>query len=320
MAKKQSYFFNPKTLKIEKGKLSVKEIVIRVSWFVATAVAFSVLVLWLSFYFFSSPKEKIKEQENNALRFELQILNDRMEKMSLVLADLQERDDYIYRAILETDPIPYTVRNPMLLNSQYNQLSEHNLDDLIKMIKEKADQLTVQLATQSLSFDTVSALAKDKEKMMESIPAIRPLKGLKQITSGFGMRYHPILKYLRFHSGVDITTPKGTPVYATGAGTVSSDDGGSGYGICIVIEHGYSYQTLYAHLSKMVVRPGQKVKRGQLIGYTGNTGLSKGPHLHYEVRKNGAFVNPVYYFFIDITSQEYDLILKTSQEVNQSLS
>jgi len=178
----------------------------------------------------------------------------------------------------------------------------------------------VRLAVQSRSQDTVAQLAKQKETMLQSIPAIRPLKNMSSISSGFGMRYHPILKTLRRHTGIDIAAPRGTPVYATADGTVSREDGGSGYGITVIINHGYSYKTLYAHLSKKAVKPGQRVTRGQVIGYVGNTGLSFGSHLHYEVIKSGTPVNPVHFFFNDITPKEYDEILESSKKINQALS
>jgi murein DD-endopeptidase MepM/ murein hydrolase activator NlpD len=156
--------------------------------------------------------------------------------------------------------------------------------------------------------------------MLASIPAIRPIKNMYNVTSGFGMRFHPILKTLRMHAGVDITAPKGTPVYATADGVVTSKQAQAGYGTSLIINHGYSYETLYAHLSKKVVKAGQKVKRGELIGYVGNTGLSVGSHLHYEVWRNGVPVNPVYFFISDITPQEYNTILESSKIMNQALS
>jgi murein DD-endopeptidase MepM/ murein hydrolase activator NlpD len=163
-------------------------------------------------------------------------------------------------------------------------------------------------------------LAENKSDMLAAIPAIRPIKNMYNVTSGFGMRIHPILKIYRKHTGVDITAPRGTPIYATADGVVSREQVSAGYGIHILINHGYSYQTLYGHLSKKVVKPGQKIKRGELIGYVGNTGQSMGPHLHYEVWKNGTPVNPVIYFTSDITPEEYNAILESSKKVNQALS
>jgi murein DD-endopeptidase MepM/ murein hydrolase activator NlpD len=190
----------------------------------------------------------------------------------------------------------------------------------LKNINVKTNKLLIKLNEERKSLDTVLLLAERKSDMIASIPAIRPIKNMYNVTSGFGMRIHPILKTKQPHRGVDITAPKGTPVYATADGVVSRKQTYSGYGLCIVIEHGYTYETLYAHLSKKVAKPGQKVKRGELIGYVGSTGLSVGSHLHYEVLKNGKQVNPVNYFWSDITPEEYNAILESSKIVNQALS
>ena len=240
--------------------------------------------------------------------------------MSEAMADIENRDDNIYRVIFETNPLPVTERYPQLYAHQYVDAGPQDALSLLQGASSKADQLIVRLAAQARSFDTIADIAQRKSDMITAIPAIRPLKNMKTITSGFGPRYHPILKTMRMHTGVDLTAPKGTPVYATADGVVSREKGGSGYGITVIINHGFSYQSLYAHLSKKVVKPGQKVKRGELIGYVGNTGLSFGPHLHYEVIKNGVKVNPVHYFFDDITPEEYDAILESSKIVNQALS
>lgn len=321
MSKKTFYYFNPNTLSFEKEKLTLKDIIKRLLWFFATALSFSVIVLWISFYLIDSPKEKMLQRENNELKAELKKINKKVDIFEFVMKDLQERDDNVYRSIFETDPLPLEQRNPTMLEStKYDRLSHDEAYELLNKIKVKMDKLTVQMASQSRSYDTISLLATKKTEMLASIPAIRPLKNMYSISSGFGRRYHPILKTLRPHTGIDITAPRGTPVYATADGYVSGETGGSGYGIVVIINHGYSYKSVYAHLSKKAVKAGQKVKRGQVIGYVGNTGLSLGPHLHYEIIKNGSYVNPVHYFFNDITPAEYDAILKSSKEVNQALS
>ncbi len=321
MSKKTFYYFNPNTLSFEKEKLTLKDIIKRLLWFFATALSFSVIVLWISFYLIDSPKEKMLQRENNELKAELKKINKKVDIFEFVMKDLQERDDNVYRSIFETDPLPLEQRNPTMLEStKYDRLSHDEAYELLNEIKVKMDKLTVQMASQSRSYDTISILATKKTEMLASIPAIRPLKNMYSISSGFGRRYHPILKTLRPHTGIDITAPRGTPVYATADGYVSGETGGSGYGIVVIINHGYSYKSVYAHLSKKAVKAGQKVKRGQVIGYVGNTGLSLGPHLHYEIIKNGSYVNPVHYFFNDITPAEYDAILKSSKEVNQALS
>ena len=315
------YYFNPETLSFEKHQLSWKDIAKRVAWFLATALSFSVIIIWISFYLIDSPKELMLRRENNELKEELQRLDKRYAQLEEVMYDIQGRDDKIYRTIFETDPIPASQRYPFMQeNKSYMELSDGEVVKLLNDVQHRADKLCVGLATQSRSFDTIADLVGKKNSMLRSIPAIRPLPNMYQISSGFGRRYHPILKVLRPHTGIDIAAAKGTPIYATADGVVSNANPGSGYGITVVINHGYSYQTLYAHLSRKAVKPGEHVTRGQVIGYVGSTGLSSGPHLHYEVIKGGARVNPVHYFFNDITPAEYDAILKSSQKVNQALS
>jgi murein DD-endopeptidase MepM/ murein hydrolase activator NlpD len=288
---------------------------------VATALSFSLIFVWISFYVIDSPKERRLQKENNELKQKLKQVNQQLDVMQIVLNDMQDRDDNIYRSIFEVEPIPIEKRNPFFnKDTKYDQIAEHETDKLLQIISDKTNQMIVQLSLERKSLDTVASLVNRKSEMLNSIPAIRPIKNMYQVTSGFGRRYHPILKTIRMHTGIDITAPKGTPVFATADGIVSADQGGSGYGITIVVNHGFSYQTLYAHLSKRIVKTGQRVKRGQLIGYVGNTGLSMGAHLHYEVLKGGSPVNPVHYFFSDITPQEYDAILESSKKMNQSLS
>lgn len=317
---KTFYHFNTNTLSFEKVKLSVKDIVKRVLWLFASALTFAVIFIWIAFYLIDSPKEKMLQQENEQLKEQLQEMDNQLNLMSEAMADIENRDDNIYRVIFEADPMPVEERYPKLYEQNMAGVGGTDALALLQDVSNKANQLIVRLSAQSHSFDTIAEIAQRKSDMLTSIPAIRPLKGVKTISSGFGGRYHPILKTIRMHTGVDLSAPKGTLVYATADGVVSREKGGSGYGIVVILNHGYSYQTLYAHLSKKVVKPGQKVKRGQLIGYVGNTGLSFGTHLHYEVIKNGVKVNPVHYFFDDITPEEYDAILESSKIVNQALS
>ena len=318
---KKGYYFNPRTLSFEKEKVSIKQMVKRLLWFFATGIAFAVLVLWIAFYLFDSPKEKMLLRENNELKQNLQNVNDRLELMDIVLEDLQTRDQEVYRTIFEVEPMPFEQRHPtLLLSGRYKHFNNSDVSTMVNEIQQKSMVLSLRLLAQSKSLDTIADLATKQAEMLLAIPAIRPLKNMHTITSGFGNRYHPILKTLRPHTGIDITAPKGTPVYATADGVVTHEAGGSGYGITVEISHGYSYKTLYAHLSKKIVKPGQRVKRGEIIGYVGSTGLSLGSHLHYEVIKNGKYVNPVHYFYSDITPEEYESILESSKEINQALS
>lgn len=317
---KTFYHFNTNTLSFEKVKLSVKDIIKRVLWLFASALTFAVIFIWIAFYLIDSPKEKMLQQENEQLREQLKAMDKRMDVMSEAMTDIENRDDNIYRVIFETDPMPVEERYPKLYQQSQANLGNKDALALLDEVSDKANQLIVRLSAQSRSFDTIADIAQRKSEMLTAIPAIRPLKNMRAITSGFGARYHPILKTMRVHTGVDMAAPKGTPIYATADGVVSREKGGSGYGIVVIINHGYSYKTVYAHMSKKVVKPGQRVKRGEIIGYVGNTGLSFGSHLHYEVIKNGVRVNPVHYFFDDITPEEYNAILESSKIVNQALS
>ncbi len=315
------YKFNPKTLSFEKVKMNVRYLLKRMVWVVLSGLAFALLFIWIAFYVIDSPKEKLLEKENNELKAEVEELSNRLDLISKVLLDIEDRDDNVYRTILEADPLPASERYPLIAErSHEDSLSRSEASALLKEANKKADKLMVRLAAQTKSLDELEQLADKKSDMLSCIPAIRPLKNMYTVTSGFGRRYHPVLKTLRSHTGIDIAAPKGTPIYATADGVVSGENPGSGYGICVVISHGYSYKTLYAHMSKKVVKPGQKVKRGQLLGYVGSTGMSTGSHLHYEVIKGDQRVNPVYYFYNDITPEEYNAILESSKKVNQSLS
>ena len=315
------YFFNPDTMSFEKAKLSLWGIVKRIIWLMATAIAFAIFTLWIAFYFFDSPREKMLQRENNELQEQLKQINKKLEVMDVVLEDIQDRDDQVYRVIFEAEPIPLGKRNPWYdLKARYDSIAPNETMKLLMNLNLKTSALLIKLNEERKSLDTLARLAERKSDMLASIPAIRPIKNMYNVTSGFGMRFHPILKTLRMHTGVDITAPKGTPVYATADGTVAYKQAQSGYGTSVIINHGYSYETLYAHLSKKMVKPGQKVKRGELVGYVGSTGLSVGSHLHYEVWRNGTPVNPVYFFISDITPQEYNTILESSKVMNQALS
>jgi murein DD-endopeptidase MepM/ murein hydrolase activator NlpD len=236
---------------------------------------------------------------------------------------MEQRDDNIYRVIFETDPIPPSVRKAGYGGAErYAKLEGYNNSELVIGTTKKLDKLSRELYVQSKSFDEVFKLANNKKEMLSSIPAIIPIsKNKGNIASGFGFRIHPIYKVMRMHEGIDITARIGTPIYATGNGYIVNNAGKiSGLGISCMIDHGYGYKTVYGHMSRLKVRPGQKVKRGEIIGYVGSTGLSIGPHLHYEVLKNNKVVNPVNYFFNDLTPEEYQKVIEESSKVNQALS
>ncbi len=321
--KKARYQLNPQTLKLEKVKTTLRQKILRVLWTLSTGMVFAVAVMLIAYSFFSSPKEKALQREVKNYELQFTLMNEKLNNMENVIEDLEERDNNIYRIILEAEPITEDIRNAGVGGvNQYEDLENYKSAELLIETARKIDWLSRRLYVQSKSYDEVFLLAKNKEKLLASIPAIIPIKnGEQKIVSGFGMRMHPILKYLRMHTGIDIASKRGTPVYASADGVVINPAGrGSGYGIRVVLDHGFGYKTMYAHLSKSVVNYGQKVKRGQLIGYVGSTGLSVSPHLHYEVIKNGVKVNPVNYFFKDLTPDEYEEVLEKASQVNQALS
>jgi len=236
---------------------------------------------------------------------------------------LQERDDHIYRVIFEAEPVPSTVRMAAFGGAdRYSHLEGLNNSEMIVSTTQRVDRIARQLYVQSNSFDEVFEMAINKADMLASIPAIVPIaRATDRLVSGFGYRIHPIFKKLRMHTGVDFAAPVGTPIYSTGNGVViRAERDYSGYGLMVEIDHGFGYRTLYAHMSQISVRRGQRVSRGEVLGLVGNTGLSAGPHLHYEVIRNGRKVNPVHYFFNDLTPEEFEHIYEVASRVNQSLS
>jgi murein DD-endopeptidase MepM/ murein hydrolase activator NlpD len=226
--------------------------------------------------------------------------------------------------IFEAEPIPGSIREAGIGGvDRYEKVKGYKNSDLIIETEKKMDNILGKLYVQSKSFDEVFDLAKNKERMLVSIPAIQPVsnKDLRRIGSYFGTRMDPFYKVRKFHEGMDFSAPIGTEVYATGNGTIemAGHDDGGGYGNEIIIDHGYSYKTVYAHLSRIFVKPGQKILRGQIIGYVGNTGKSTSPHLHYEVRKNGVPINPIYFFFNDISAEQYQMMLDLSSRPSQTM-
>jgi murein DD-endopeptidase MepM/ murein hydrolase activator NlpD len=319
---KEKYRFNPKTLSYEKVRTSVKVRIWRLLSYLFTGLVFAVSVLVFAYSSIDSPKEKILKRENEQLSLQYDFINKRLGEMESVLSDLQQRDDNIYRVIFEAEPIPENVRKAGVGGAnRYQKLEGYESSDLIIETTSKLDKLAKQLYIQSKSFDEVFELAKQKEKLLASLPAIQPLsnKELTRVASGFGYRMDPIYKTKKFHTGMDFTAPTGTEIYATGNGKVEYiEKSFRGYGNHIIINHGFGYQTLYGHMSVINVRIGQEVKRGDVIGYVGNTGKSTGPHLHYEVIKNDEKINPVNFYFNDLTAEEYERMIHISSTANQA--
>jgi murein DD-endopeptidase MepM/ murein hydrolase activator NlpD len=318
---KIKYFYNPQKLDFEKVGTNIWSIVLRVFGFLSVSVVAGGIMFFVAFTFIDSPKELVLKRENDQYRYQLNILNKKLNQLNQVILELEERDKNIYRAIFEAEPMEISAvkKNQALLNKYKNLEGFNNSEELIKL-NEKIDEISVLVDKQRESFDELIGLAKNKTEYLASIPAIQPIsnKDLTRMASGYGYRIHPIFKTHKFHSGMDFTAPRGTPIYATGNGVITTSENGSGYGNHVVISHGFGYSSLYAHMSKIVARPGKRVKRGELIGYVGSTGTSTAPHVHYEVIKGERKVNPINYFFNDLSEQEYQAIRELASREGQS--
>ncbi len=325
MAKKK-YKFNSETLNYESVGLDTKSKLMKVLAYLASSLALALVITVVFVNFYETPRSKALKRENKRLLTQYELLSKDLDKVESVLSELQQRDDNIYRVIFEAEPIPSSVRNAGFGGTnKYSQLEDMNNAELVISTAKKLDIISKQAYIQSKSYDDVLKMAMNKEKMLASLPAIMPItnKDLKRTSSGWGYRMHPIYKVRKMHWGQDFTAPIGTPVYATGDGKVTEVKGSKrsrvGLGQNIKIDHGYGYETVYGHLNEFNVKRGQKVKRGDIIGYVGNTGGSTAPHLHYEVHKDGKKVNPAYYLYKDLTPQEYDKMIAISSNIGQSL-
>lgn len=312
--KDNKYVFNPKTLSFDKFTEPLRSRLGRAFLFLLSTFVLALAIVVLIFYFFGSPKEKMQAREIAYLKLQYEIMNDKLDGMQAMMDELQDRDNNVYRAIFEAEPVPVAVRQSGYSNrDRYEDLYGYKNSDLVLGVAKKLDLISSQLYYQSKSYDEVFAMARNKAQMLSCIPAIIPVKesDIRQISSYFGYRTDPIYKVTKYHSGIDFASFVGAEVYASGDGEVVKVESNHwGYGNMITIDHGYGYKTRYAHLSKFVVRQGQKVKRGQLIGYVGSTGKSTGPHLHYEVMKSDVNVDPIHFFFNDLSPEEYESILE----------
>ena len=311
--RKVYYIYNPKTRTYDRIYPTRRQRVLGIMRRLSYALGFLILLIGGVYWFLGTPSENALRIENSELEAKYDVLSRQLDEALGVLEDLQQRDDNLYRVILQTDPIsPYIRKSNQRNINRYEHLEEMANADMIIENAQKIDYLKRQLYIQSKSYDEIITLCKQNDERLQCIPAIQPVanKDLKYTASGYGRRIDPIYKTVKFHHGMDFSANTGTPVYATGNGTVTSSGWESGYGITIEIEHGFGYQTRYAHLSKTQVRRGQKVKRGEVIGLVGSTGKSTGPHLHYEVVNKGRKVNPVNYYFMDLTEAEYDQMIQ----------
>jgi len=322
---KVKYYYDSENLAYTKIKTK-KRIKIGYAFLFLLASAlfgFLVFVLLINTPYFETPKDRLQAREIENLKLKYAILNKRMDEIDDVTEALEDRDNNIYRVYFNKAEIPDSIRKSGFKDiKRYKDLEGYNNSQLVVSTTKRVDQLSKELAIQSKSLDDILKLASTKKNLLLAIPAIQPVQNenLKRMASGFGYRIDPFTKVRKMHNGMDFTANTGSPVYATGDGVVArADNSASGFGNHIVIRHGFGYESLYAHLSKYKCRPGQRVKRGDVIGYVGSTGRSEGPHCHYEVHKDGRVVNPLNFYYGNISAVEYVAISHLANQENQSL-
>ncbi len=319
---KVKYRFNAHTLSYDKIVISFKTKLKRFLALFSTTLVSSILIAVGILQFYESPRMRSLHKENERLLTQYELLYKDLGTVEKVLDEMEQRDNNLYRVIFESNPIPSSIRKAGFGGAnRYSQLESFDNSELVIKTAQKLDILSKEAYIQSKSYDEVMKMAVDKEKLVASMPAIMPIsnKSLKGTASGWGFRFHPIYKIKQFHYGMDFTAPVGTKIYATGDGVVKDVQSiGGGFGKFVVIDHGFGYETLYGHMSGFHVRKGEHVKRGSVIGYVGSTGTSTGPHVHYEVHKNGTPVNPQYYYFKDLNAQEYEKMVTISSNIGQT--
>ena len=322
---KVKYYYDSENLAYRKIKTKKATKLGVVFLFLLAAALFGFLsfVVLLNTPYFETPKDRLQAREIDNLKLHYAILNKKIDELNTVADALEERDNNIYRTYFNTAPISDEERKAgFKTKNRYAELEGFDNSELVKNTTQHVDILSKELAIQSKSLDEILKLAKAKDNLLSAIPAIQPVKNenLRRMASGFGYRSDPFTKARKMHEGMDFTAKTGTPIYATGDGVVArADNSASGFGNHIVIRHGYGYETLYAHLSKYKARAGQRVKRGDIIGYVGSTGRSEAPHLHYEVHKDNRVVNPINFYYGNISAVEYVAISKLANQENQSL-
>jgi Peptidase family M23 len=319
------YYYDTETCKYERVKTKKTDIILNLLGLLSLTTVMACIILFFYVSYFESPKELMLRNEVNELKYYYSQLTQDVETMHKTLEGVEYRDDNIYRVVLGAEPIDKAVRDAGVGGAdRYASIRNKDIlhEDIIIALSEKADKLKRKLYIESKSQDEVVNIAEKKEKLFAAIPAIQPIsnKQLVAIASGFGFRIHPIYKVKKMHTGIDFAAPIGTPIYATADGKIEEVSVKfSGYGKMVVIDHGFGYKTRYAHMHDFAVRSGQNIKRGELIGYVGDTGISTAPHLHYEVMMNGVLINPVHYFFNDLSPAEYEKVVELSSIENQSL-
>jgi murein DD-endopeptidase MepM/ murein hydrolase activator NlpD len=320
--KKVKYFYNTHNMRFEKLTTPLRVRLLQVLGYIAASIVTGILIFAITFRYIDSPKEKLLRLQNDDLKQNYKVMEERIKQLQLQMDEIANRDNYVYRSIFESNPIPDSARVKEMEKKKEVQLVQSMGEtELVNSMAAQLNNLSLRMAYQGKSFDAIDNMVKNKAKLLAAIPSIQPIsnRNLNRVSSGFGYRIDPVYKDRRLHPGLDFTAPVGTPIYAAADGVVK--DAGfntGGYGNRVVVNHGFGYETLYAHMVRIKARVGTKVKRGEVVGYVGSTGKSTGPHLHYEVHKNGTQLDPIYFFYNDLTPAQFDRILKLAAASNQS--
>ncbi|MEE0923899.1 MAG: M23 family metallopeptidase [Paludibacteraceae bacterium] len=320
--RRRHYRINPETLQLEHIEHGFRYWLRRSGGYILGGICIGILFFYVFLYFFPSPREAALIQYNKNLTAQLELMNKQVDQMQVVMSDMAQRDDNLYRAILGAEPIPLSTRLGATQQvSYYDSIARMTNVQLASEVQRKVDILEKEMYVQARSYEEIVELAKNQEVRMENIPAIQPVlnKDLKRMASGYGWRVDPVYHIRRFHEGMDFSAPIGTEIFATGNSTVIFAGWKQGYGQTVDLDHGFGYSTRYAHCSKLLVRPGQKVKRGDVIALVGNTGKSVGPHLHYEVHYQGRPVDPRNFYFYDLSPEDYDKMVQLSSNMGNML-
>lgn len=312
--KKIKYYFNTNTLRYEKLVTPLRVKLLRFFGFIATALVTAFIIVALAFRFIPSPQAKIAEMRYDKMKQNYDELVSQAAMLQQEMALLEQRDNQVYRSIFEANPLPDSARVKLSeKKNEFQKITAINDEQLGNELAKTLNNISARINYQFASYNEIENLIKNQGEKLACIPAIQPVsnRDLDRIASGFGMRIDPVYGTVKMHKGLDFTAPQGTPIYATGNGTIEvAGETGDGFGKHVVINHGYGYETLYGHMYKVKVKVGEKVKRGEVIGWVGSSGKSTGPHCHYEVHINGQEVDPVYFFYNDLTPEQFDRILK----------
>jgi murein DD-endopeptidase MepM/ murein hydrolase activator NlpD len=312
--KKIKYYYNTNTLRYEKLVTPLRVKLLRFFGFIAAALVTALILVSIAFRFIPSPEAKLANARYQNMKENYDVLQRKVETLQQEMASLENRDNQVYRSIFEANPLPDSARAKLIeQKKEVEKVEAMNEEKLGNELAQTLNNLSARAAYQFDSYNEIERLIKNQGEKLASIPAIQPVsnRDLDRIASGFGMRIDPVYGTPKMHKGLDFTAPQGTPIYATGNGVVrEAGFAEGGFGNHVIINHGYGYETLYGHMVRIKVRPGQRVKRGELIGWVGSTGKSTGPHCHYEVHVNGNEVDPVYFFYNDLTPEQFDRLLK----------